>query len=511
VKFDAQISNTITLGCGDIVDYATISKYLTFSSLTNYNENVNKIIIDQNFNPNIENSYFGAFVSTAIPSSLFSLETYKIQNLTIYLFFIFMLPLIFLISYKIFNYTYQMAVIVTALCGLNFQLLFIIYQGFLGQIIGMGYFYCLFFLILYALHKNQNFSSLRSYIPLISFLLFGLVITYVTLAPLFIVPIILYILYGSYSKKFLIPRLELFKFLFVTGIITILIFPTIYFTRIEQLFFFRQVTAGWEMPLIFPHWVFGLVGNSIIVQNLYYSSSVNLPVLVLLSVPIVVISIYSFKKLHSQDQRLYYLSAIYISFVVVCYLYYYLESILSVGFNGDSYKSFKLLTYFIPLILIICLTSLKDFKIIPMKTGSYKQFCCILIIFCLILVNIWSAIEISQNNYNNCISISDDILSLERVDSMNNVTSINILEPPWFNQMWSYYFLFSDKKVYLKYASYFPATPLYGEWDLLKESELINYPNVSVSEKYTINDNYLIIKNSSHHDETPVHPTTSST
>jgi hypothetical protein len=495
VRFNGNLSNAITLKCGDIVSYAAISKFLTFSSLTNSNENVNNVIIDY-FNHLIECNYFGAFVSTAVPSSFFSLETYQIQNLLTYLFFIFMIPIIFLICHKIFDYTPQMAIVVTAICGLNFHLIYIIYQGFLGQIIGMGYFYCLFFLILYSLHNNQNFSSLLSYVPLIAFLWFGFVITYVTLAAIFMVPMLIYILYAIYTKKFIFTWLQLLKFFSLIGIVSFLIFPTIYFGRIEELLIFNQSAAGWEMSLIFPHWVFGFVGNTILVQGFYYIPNLYYPFLVLLSIPVIILVLLSIKKIYLQDRRLYLLSTVYLFFIIILYVYFLFKEMYSPGISGDGYKSFKLLTYFIPLILIIGLSYLKDCKIIHYKSPrTKKQIFLIAIIICLLSVNAWSVIEIAKYNYDDSLSISENVLDLQKINAMNDIDSVNILEPPWFNQMWTYYFLFADKKVHLKYTSYFTKTPLNGQWDLINKEERGKDDNSSTVETRSLNSGYLLVKN----------------
>jgi len=496
VRFNGNLSNTITLGSGDIVSYAACSKYITLSSLINPNQNINEIVINQHFLPLIEINNFGAYISTAIPSSLLSLETYQTQNLVIYLFFVFLLPFIFLISYEIFHYNYQISIIITLLCGLNFHLLYVIYQGFFGQIIGMGYFYCIFFLIIYALHNNQDFSSLKSYIPLSAFLFFGLMITYSFLIPVFVCPFLIYLLYSIFKKKSFAPKWDIFKFLTLTGLATFILFPTIFPARIESFFTYTSINAGWDMPLIFPHWIFGLVGNTILIQNFYYTTNLDFSILILLSIPIISLVLFSVKKIYLQDRRLFSLAITYLFFIITAYLYFIINGMYTPGISGDGYKSFKFLTYFIPLILIIGLSYFNDCKITQLKSsGTKKQIFLIAIILCILSVNIWSAAEIAKNNYDNSISISENVLDLQKINAMNDIDSVNILEPPWLNQMWTYYFLFSDKKIYLKYTSYFSKTPLNGQWDLINMEEKGEYGNSAILENRSLNKGYLLIKN----------------
>ena len=81
---NVALENVMTLGNNDIAEYSTISKYLlnpvNFSSSD---------IVFEHFNYVIEYNNFGAFISTAIPSSLLNIDPYKLQNLVGYLFYIF--------------------------------------------------------------------------------------------------------------------------------------------------------------------------------------------------------------------------------------------------------------------------------------------------------------------------------------------------------------------------------------------------------------------------------------
>ena len=153
----------------------------------------------------LQKNYFSAYLSTAIPSSLFALETYQIQNLILYLFFIFIIPLIFLISVEIFSYSKNMALFIALLVGLNFNLLYLVYEGFLGQIIGMGLFSCLVLTMYYPLITYEKFSGFLPYLPLNVIFLYGLCMSYEPLIPfiflsLFIFLFIYTLKYPSKSK-----------------------------------------------------------------------------------------------------------------------------------------------------------------------------------------------------------------------------------------------------------------------------------------------------------------------
>ncbi len=171
------VSNTITLGNNDIVDYAATSKYLTTSSfphpdsISPFDRIFPSSTVDTpstrlRFPDSLQKNYFSAYLATAIPSSLFSLETYQLQNLVLYLFFAFLLPLVYLLSVEIFGYSKNMALCCALLVGLNFNLLYLVYEGFLGQIIGMGFFLCLFLTMYYPLSTYEKLNHFFPFLPL---------------------------------------------------------------------------------------------------------------------------------------------------------------------------------------------------------------------------------------------------------------------------------------------------------------------------------------------------------
>ena len=62
----------------------------------------------------------------------------------------------YLLSVEMFGYSKNMALCIALLVGLNFNLLYLVYEGFLGQIIGMGFFICLFLTMYYPLYRMKH-------------------------------------------------------------------------------------------------------------------------------------------------------------------------------------------------------------------------------------------------------------------------------------------------------------------------------------------------------------------
>jgi hypothetical protein len=465
------ISNTITLTNNDVIHYATISKYLTFSS-----NSYSSIKFDPSVTPGfltlLENTYFPAFLSTALPSSFFGLDPYQIQNLVTYLFFIFILPLVFLIGIEIFGYNQKIALVLTFLVGASFHLLYIVYQGFLGQIIGMGFFLCLFLVTYYSILKFNKIREFFPYLLLNIVFCFGLLTSYSVLFILFFIPSILFII--SY---FIQTRSKMFLFLSTiylsfTLFFTFLISPFSFINRVNSLIVFNYSNAGWDMPILSPDWIFGLVGTNISMQ------SIPILLTLVISLPIVVLVVVSFYHIFKKELQLFYISGSYLGFTIFFYSYLITKEFFSPTFTGDSYKAYKLITYFIPLILLIGLYFFKDLDLNLTKINFKKKIIIFSLLCLLIIGNTGSMASMISFSTSQSTMIDKNIIDIHKLNTNENITSINVIEKAHWDQMWIYYFLFENKTVFLKYRTYYADSPQNGEWTLLKKSgEDIFYNN----------------------------------
>jgi|GEM_PF-7102126 hypothetical protein len=483
------ISNTITLGNGDIGDYAATSKYLMLSS--NLHSSIPFVSgVTPRFSEMLQTYYFSAFLSTAIPSSILSLQSYQIQNLTIFLFFVFSLPIIFLIGIEIFNYSKKIALIIILLIGINIHLLFIMYDGFLAQIIGMGFFLGLIVTTFYPILKYNKFSEIIIFLPMNVLFCFGLIMSYSVLTPLFLIPAILFI--GTYfiqsrSKPFLVQSTG---YLLLTFFITFLISPFSFSTRAISLITLNDVAAGWNLPVLTPDWIFGMIVNN------FFSLQQQEPIIlrILLSLPLVLLVIFSFYYLFKNERKLFYLFGSYFSFVTIFYCYLVVKEFLSPDFTGEGYKAYKLISYFIPIIVLAGLFYFKDFHF-EFLSKNFRKKIPFLFLLLLIIWNIGVAFVFISESPNRFEPIPENTIDLQNISRFENVTSINVLEPPEWNQMWIYYFLFDKKIVHLKYSSYYPASPLVGQWTLIntKNQSINSISNLSnPSDKIIINSDYYL-------------------
>lgn len=485
--------NVLVIGNNDIINYATISKFLVSSSLVNPVPGVDAHILYL-----IENDNFGAFVAAAVPSAIFSVQTYMMQNTIENLFCIFSLPIIYIIAVEIFRYRPMIAIIASFIVGLNFNLIYILYTGFVGQVLGCGMFLALLSVTLYPILNCREDKEFWDYIPLAAIFLFGVIATYSVFIPLFFVPALGFLGLTVILKKSLKAILLSAKFLLITSVIGFVIAIPLAINKFNELVYFsHSIPAGWPMPVLTPERAVGLAGNDLnwlLIQNAAWNTPpIPLILRIILSLSVIIIIFLSLRDLFRSERKLFYFALIFIGIISIGYLYYSIIGIIAPVYSGDSYKAYKLLTYGLPVILIIFFSYFRNIDIFNSKK---KNWLCIVALTLFIAGVLWSGIAmmdmVSQKSY----PIKPNIIDLQKINNMQNVSSINIEESGYSDQMWIYYFLFMNKTLYLKYSTYFQKSPLIGDWNLEStHNDILNPGNTS--DKIPLNDDYYLVKNDS--------------
>ncbi len=356
----------------------------------------------------------------------------------------------------------------------------------------MGFALGLFFTSYYPIAKFNKFSDYIPFLPLNILFCFGLLMSYSVLLPLFFIPWVLFIIsfyIYSRSKSFVIQSIIYSS---ITLFFTFLIAPVSFIERIRFLIDFNNAVAGWNMPVLSPDWIFGLVGS-----NIWMQSS---PILIriLLSMPIIVLFIGSIYYLFKKERKLFFIFGSYLILVFVFYWYLIIENfLLSPTFSGDGYKAYKLITYFIPIILLTGLYFFNCYFSDNSKTSFRKKIAVYALLCLLILGNVLSASAMIFVSTSNSGSIKQDTIDLQNNTNLENVTSINVQDTSFSNQMWIYYFLFDKKTLFLKTPTYFAASPQIGQWTLMETStsdiiSILNFTNDS--DKILINNGYYLMK-----------------
>lgn len=459
---DSNGLTAVSAGNLDIANYSSISTYVketsrssTFGLLEQLGPGVGS------FRWHIESSVFGAFIYTAFPSSLFGLETYQLQDIGVAVFFIFGALLVYALARMEFGYKKYPGIAVMALYGLSPVMYYSAYQGFQSQIIAIGLTLGLFLLQLHAIDNCKKAFDFLAYIPLVVLFNLAISLTYPHMLIFIYAPLIVYAFFISLYGKSL-SLLRWITFVLASLSATLALSPHRAWTLVSSLLFMGGVEAGWFMPWFSPDTILGLtlkVINLIIPPyNEFIRTSLSIP----LSLLIVIIMLFGLLAAYKTSRKIFILAG---SFLLVMVSGYELLSYMGqtdAGWGG--YKSFKFLSFFLPLLLLSSLIWFRNARLTFARgTGILSS----VILALLVGVNIFSALHSTNVMSAHYKDVSPDTADLKKIEGNPEVASINILGRDAWNIMWEANFLLW-KQLYMEAPSYYPAASLDGEWDLVQ-------------------------------------------
>ncbi len=442
-----------SLGNNDIAIYSTISKYVKEFARTDSTG----FIGQSNIRWHGEEGVFGAFFVTAFTSSMFSLNTYQVQSVIPSVFLFFGILIFFVLAKNVFTYNNTSATLISALYGLNPIFYYLVYHGFFSQIITTNLLIAILIIHYTALQKCKTFYDYLPYLPIAILLNFAVTLTYPHMLILGYLPIIGFLMAVSYSSK---STSKITKWVFFVSIIflaTTILSPFRAKAFINYLIWATVSQPGWHMPIFTPDTFYGVFVN---MTGFYPVGMLSMFTRVTISLVILIFIIQGFINSYKNDRNIFLLVFTATSIVGVGYLILAFSGYKNGGIGG--YKSFKLASIFLPLIL---LSTLIIFKNITFSISNKKNVLLLLAMTTLVSANFFSAIKSSSFISRHAITINKDIAELEKYDAYPNVKSINVIGISWWNILWSTNFLLR-KTLYFSTATYYPASNLDGDWDL---------------------------------------------
>ena len=482
IIFSDNSLNSITIGNADISNYAIVSRYLK-----EFPRDGGIGFFAQQHTTlkwHLEESVFGALLSTSFSASLLDLDVYQIQSMTINIFFAFSVGLAYAIARQIFQYNYWGASGVTTLYALNPVIYYTIYHGFQSQIIAISLSLGILLLNIETIHNCQKVRDYYIYIPLAVLLNWAMSLTYPHMLLLLYAPIVVYLAWYSLHKQSW--RLLLYHFLFI--LVSLLIMSVLSLQRlkalINYLFIMKAAQAGWFVPFIAPNEVFiGFKDKNNLEQIL---------IAVILSILVIGLIYLGFAQAKKSDFKL---------LPLVCSLSlitYFGAIVLSLQYLASSgqfggYKAYKLLSFFVPQILLGWLLYFQNIKA-NFKTKKASFFTVLLVVVAIGTYNITSS-AIKHH-----ASVTQPLIELQKIENNPAIKSINILGlADGLQIMWKSYFL-ARKDLYFQTPVYFPNPPgsnLNGEWDLLNSQES-KVPQILKVKEFRTDPSASIVLNSSY-------------
>ena len=451
VSVDALTSTSF--GNADIAGYTSSARYLKEFARSDTVGFLGDKTNEFRYVPHI---YFGPCFATALPSSLFSLETYKLQNIGIHVFFLFGVLLLYSLAREGFRYNRYSAIMVIVLYGLSPIMYYTAYQGFQGQIIGTSLAMCLILLHHKAIENCKRISDYYSYVPLVVLLTWGVLITYRHMLPLIYVPLACYVLVVGLCERSRVSAFNWVLFLLMTVATASLLSPSRVMSLPVYLIAQGNFPVGWHIPLIALDAVFGLTFNDVSLQG--HMNLARITVSVLLGV----LTVAGYVVVYKKDRKLFLLAASSVLPILLGYVILAFPDRTGSGWGG--YRSYKLLSFFLPQVLLGVLIVFRNLQF-ARKDRTYYFLPLALAV--LLACSMVSCYAIVQHMSKTRLVVSKDLADLRRVESDPRVESVNILRSDFWETLWRANFLMR-KQLYFETTTYYDytASRLDGQWDL---------------------------------------------
>jgi hypothetical protein len=471
----------MSLTNNDIVLYATVSRYLKEFART---EQIDFLV---RAGPGYLFKFvFGAPLSTAVPSSLFSIEPYKLQNVAVHVFFCLSIPVVHSTAREVFRYGRLAAAGVTLLYGLSPLTYYTAYQGFQPQIIATALTVCLLFVHCTALElKASGLRAFRGYLAVAALLTWGILVTYAHMLPLVYLILLCCWIPFAISPESRRSALRWGVLLAAGALVSCVISPSRAVALIEFMMYRASGQAGWHVPLLSPGSVLGFTLDQ---PDLRLQTG-------LLGVSVLIFCVFliafglmdAFRK----DLRLFALAILILAALAAGYL--------ALAYPGEpedawgGYKSYKLISFFLPLFLLSSLVALRNLEFRRTQIRVLPM----LALLVLTAGNGISSYHVVKWMSNSPKVLSDDVADLQRLEANDVIESINIMESNWWDTMWRAYFLMR-KKLFFQIDTHWGATPLDGQWNLKvgkeSRSDILRIGGFDSVETISVNPTYILEK-----------------
>lgn len=460
----------------DIIDSGLKARYLKEFSMSDTVGYLSYINDDYNFlKHDVFTNRFGSPFAAAYLASVFSLEAYRFQTMVTHLFFFFSVMIFYATAREIFKYGGYSAAVLTAVYGLSPTMIYLAYHGFQPQIVAMSVVASFFLLHFCAVRNAVTFREYAPYILAAGLVNWGISITYAHMFPIIYTPLLAYVFFRSLKQaKGRMSALGSWA-LFQAAVLALTVVFSLARTEaiIDNLRMHAMLEAGWDMPYFSPDYIAGLTFVDIspslwihgyrnefkpILALISENSGFLMLVQVALSIGIIGLVMSGLYRRYKDDFELFALSACIVVVLLGGANYIYFTTPVSA-----SYKSFKLISFFLPLILMAAFMLFKDVSFNIRKALTYP----------LLLVLISNAVAASifiKHPYERRF-VERDLAEIKAIEEMPEVDSVNILGYYWWDLMWENVFLMK-KEQHFEISMYAgrEASPLNGQWDLIASS-----------------------------------------
>lgn len=443
---NAEGATSLSIGNNDLPAYALLARYLKeFSSSQRI------ACVDQAANFYLLAFKFGAFLSTAYPSSLFKAELYKLQSISVNMFFSFGAPLVYVAAREVFRYKAHPAAGVAALYALSPVLYYTAYQGFGAQLIATALGLAILIVNASVIDSSERLYDCFSYLPLAVLLNWGLFATYANAFPIVYGFVFCYLLSTlARNSRRRVLHLSLFFVLMAALLASLSPWRAKYL--LSFLIWTATANAGWHVPIISPDMLMGLTFSNVSFLPPFGVQRYAGYFVPLLAIAAGLVAVYKKDRRHSVMAGA--------SLIFICGAY------LIAGFpragEWGGYRSYKFISFVLPQAL---LCALMLFHNLDVRSRAVAVRLLAVPLAALILGSAVSCYYMVQATTTSRILVTRDQADLAKLEDDPSIESINVLGHGCWRTMWAAHFLLG-KRLYFETQTYFRSTRLDGEWDL---------------------------------------------
>lgn len=475
---------TVSLGNNDIASYAAVSRFLSEFTRHSTEGFVGQMAVSPlPLEWAAKDFYFGPTVFVAFAGRLLGLMPHQDLSLCVFLVSALGAAVIFILLYETFQLGVSGALFGVAFVAFHPMIQFIAFEGFFAQVVGTGLALLIFWTNTRLLDKNSaRFDKARLWLLLTLFTC-GLLLSY----PHMLVFVWFFVALYSIILAFFERSLHGIRICAVANILAVLATAMICPQRIGPFFevfkMYGSADLGWFIPWMAPDYLVGLMYKNPLIDPTVWRMHSGLSVFV----------------------ALLYLFAMYIAYCngfrrivalgLACVAVYAGCFLLAMMGRKDGvlggYKSFKLVSFFLPLFgaAIVSLSAVVK--------ARYRRID--LAIKSIVVTAVIMGYAMADNVMLRpalFLRVEPEYESLRGLERAKSVGSINVLGGAFWPTMWTAYFLM-HKKLYLEHQSYYATSDLVGEYDLEDKisagSEIVHVKPIERPSVALLNQRFTLI------------------
>jgi hypothetical protein len=449
-----------TIGNDDVADLATVSTFLKEHSRNDTSGFLGQSTIIRSL---ADHEFFSPTLSTAIAGTLFGLDTYRLQTLSMNVFFFFSVLLFYALAESVFRYSPWDAVVASGIYAVSPVMTYVVLQGYQGQVMGSAVAIALFILLLNSLEVTSG-CEIAAYLPFLVLTTWALSMSYPhMLIFTYLVPIT----YAVAIRVLKGRKVSAWAALICSSIVALIVLsPGRAWQLIRQVIIKGNSNNGWFIPWDFS--IFGMEMHSYI----EYAALLLLASFVLGGIV----------KRFQTDEPSTLLALTTLAFCAGGFAILAIAGATAkAGYGG--YKSFKFLSFYWPMFLASSLLLLSRTDLLARRTRVFVYTATIMIVAV-------HAVPANRRLLHWSRAVTPEMAGIAAARDYPYVTSVNILGRDWWEILWATDFLL-DKKLYYETSTYEGrfAGALKGDWDLVHSVDTVAGDNPCL---IPLNRNYML-------------------